>query len=90
MTPSSSKTKHTHGSEVVFIFLCSGRHRLHHSIAHRCPLPRDLNGGGGGEEEGNKDAVENRGIVAGVMTPARIEDAQKLAREYVAKDYKGC
>ena len=89
MTPSSSKTKRTHGSEVVFIFLCSGRHRLHHSIAHRCPLPRDLNGGGE-EEEGNKDAVENRGIVAGVITPARIEDAQKLARECVRKQYKWC
>jgi TPR repeat protein len=39
---------------------------------------------------GNKDAVKNRDIVAGKMTPARIEDAQKLARECVRKKYKGC
>jgi TPR repeat protein len=39
---------------------------------------------------GNKSAVTNRDIVAGKMTPARIEDAQKLARECVRKKYKGC
>jgi len=39
---------------------------------------------------GNKDAVQYRDIVAGKMTPARIEDAQKLARECVRNKYKGC
>ena len=39
---------------------------------------------------GNKIASKNRNIVAGKMTPARIEDAQKLARECVRKKYKGC
>jgi hypothetical protein len=28
--------------------------------------------------------------VAGNMTPAQIAEAKKLARECVAKDYKGC
>jgi len=37
-----------------------------------------------------KNASKNRDIVAGRMTPARIEDAQKLARECVRKKYKGC
>jgi len=39
---------------------------------------------------GNKDAVTNRDIVAGKMTSADISAAQKLARECVAKNYKGC
>jgi hypothetical protein len=39
---------------------------------------------------GHKNAVKNRDIVAKRMTPARIEDAQKLARECVRKKYKGC
>ena len=39
---------------------------------------------------GNKFAVKNRDIVAEEMTPAQIEDAQKLARECVRKKYKGC
>jgi TPR repeat protein len=39
---------------------------------------------------GDKGSVKNRDIVAGKMTPARIEDAQKLARECVRKKYKGC
>jgi len=39
---------------------------------------------------GDKDAVKNRDIVAGWMTRTRIEDAQKLARECVKKNYKGC
>jgi TPR repeat protein len=39
---------------------------------------------------GHKSAVENRDIVAKQMTPARIEDAQKLPRECVRKKYKGC
>jgi hypothetical protein len=39
---------------------------------------------------GDKDAVKNRYIVAGKMTPADISKAQKLARECVAKNYKGC
>jgi TPR repeat protein len=39
---------------------------------------------------GNKSAVKNRDIVVGKMTPTRIEDAQKIARECVRKKYKGC
>jgi uncharacterized protein len=39
---------------------------------------------------GKKDAVTNRDIVAGKMTPADISTAQKLARECVRKKYKGC
>ena len=40
---------------------------------------------------GNKNAVKKRDIIAKRMTPARIEDAQKLARECVRKkNYKGC
>ncbi len=39
---------------------------------------------------GNKNASENRDIVAKRMTPADISAAQKLARECVRKKYKGC
>ena len=39
---------------------------------------------------GEKNAVKNRDIVAGKMTPAQIAEAQKLARECVRKKYKGC
>ena len=39
---------------------------------------------------GNKRSVKNRDIVAGRMTPADISMAQKLARECVRKNYKGC
>jgi uncharacterized protein len=35
-------------------------------------------------------AASQRDIVAGKMTPAQIAEAQKLARECVAKNYKGC
>ena len=38
----------------------------------------------------SKNASKNRAIVAKRMTPARIEDAQKLARECVRNKYKGC
>ena len=38
----------------------------------------------------SKNASKNRAIVAKRMTPARIEDAQNLARECVRKKYKGC
>tara|TARA_B100001175_G_C18907769_1_gene356396 strand:- start:11 stop:286 length:276 start_codon:yes stop_codon:yes gene_type:complete len=40
--------------------------------------------------EGHKNAKKNRDIIAKEMTPAQIAEAQKLARECVAKDYKGC
>jgi TPR repeat protein len=33
---------------------------------------------------------KNRDIIAKQMTPSQIEKAQDLARECVAKDYKGC
>ncbi|MDE0780054.1 MAG: tetratricopeptide repeat protein [Alphaproteobacteria bacterium] len=39
---------------------------------------------------GSKTASEYRDIVAGRILPARIEDAQKIARECVRKKYKGC
>ena len=39
---------------------------------------------------GNKDAVENRDIVAKRMTPSQIEKAQDLARECMAKNFKDC
>ena len=38
---------------------------------------------------GNKTAVKNKDIVEKKLTIARIEDAQKLAREYIHKKYKG-
>jgi TPR repeat protein len=39
---------------------------------------------------GRKDASENRDTIAKRMTPSQIERAQDLARECVAKNYKGC
>ena len=38
----------------------------------------------------SKKASKNRDIVAKRMTPSQIETAQKLARECVKKNYKGC
>ena len=40
--------------------------------------------------QGNKDATENRDIVAERMTPYQIEKAQSLARQCEKKNYKGC
>jgi TPR repeat protein len=40
--------------------------------------------------EGNETAKKGRDIIAKQMTPSQIEEAQKLARECVAKEYKGC
>ena len=39
---------------------------------------------------GDNDAVKNRDAVAERMTPSQIETAQRLARECVSKNYKGC
>lgn len=39
---------------------------------------------------GDEDASENRDYVAKKMSPADIAKAQQLARECVAKNYKGC
>jgi uncharacterized protein len=39
---------------------------------------------------GHEDAVYNRDTLAKRMTPADISTAQKLARECVRKNYKGC
>ena len=39
---------------------------------------------------GNFFAQKNRDEVAKSMTSSQLEEAQKLARECVAKDYKGC
>jgi TonB family protein len=39
---------------------------------------------------GDKDAVANRDIVANKLTPQQLLEAQKLARECLARNYKGC
>jgi TPR repeat protein len=39
---------------------------------------------------GLEAGVVNRGIAAAGMTPAQIAEAQTLARECVAKNYRGC
>ena len=39
---------------------------------------------------GDKDGGKLRDFIAKEMTPAQIEKAQNLARECVAKKYKGC
>jgi TPR repeat protein len=39
---------------------------------------------------GHEDAVRNRDTAASVMTAAQIAEAQTLARECVAKNYRGC
>ena len=39
---------------------------------------------------GEESAIELRNIIAKEMTPSQLENAQDLARECVAKDYKGC
>lgn len=39
---------------------------------------------------GHAESGMYRDAIATVLTPAAIEEAQKLARECVAKDYKGC
>ena len=39
---------------------------------------------------GTKEIANNRDIIAKKMTPAEIEKAQELARQCVAKMYKGC
>ena len=40
--------------------------------------------------QGTEMGAQGRDIVANNMTPSQIEKAQKLARECVAKNYKGC
>jgi len=39
---------------------------------------------------GQPEGVNNRDFIEKNMTPAQIVEAQKLARECVAKNYKGC
>lgn len=39
---------------------------------------------------GNENASETKAIIAKRMTPTDISKARELARECVAKDYKGC
>ncbi len=39
---------------------------------------------------GHKIAREQRDKLAKQMTPSQIEEAQRLARECVKKNYKGC
>jgi TPR repeat protein len=40
--------------------------------------------------KGNATAVKNRDSVAALMTPQQIADAQKLARDCLARNFKGC
>ena len=40
--------------------------------------------------KGNANAVKNRDIIANLMTPQQIADAQKLARDCLARNFKGC
>ena len=40
--------------------------------------------------EGDENGRKKRDIIAKQMTPSQIEKAQELARECVAKNYKGC
>ena len=40
--------------------------------------------------QGHETAAENRRTVEQNMTPAKIEKAQDLARECIAKNYKDC
>ena len=39
---------------------------------------------------GLADATKNRDLIAQQMTPPQLAEAQKLARECVRKNYKGC
>ena len=39
---------------------------------------------------GHNRAKEELEIIENKMTPSQIEEAQKLARECVKKNYKGC
>jgi hypothetical protein len=34
--------------------------------------------------QGNENAIKNRDIITGMMTPSQIEEAQRLAREWLA------
>jgi uncharacterized protein len=43
-----------------------------------------------GSSNGNENGGRLRDFVAKNMTPSQIEKAQRLARECVAKNYKGC
>ena len=43
-----------------------------------------------GAVNGNANAVNNRDVVAKRMTPQQIGDAQKLARDCQARQFKGC
>ena len=40
--------------------------------------------------KGDPDSVKNRDVAAGRMTPQQIAEAQKLARECLARNYKNC
>ena len=39
---------------------------------------------------GNESAAKNRDLTAKEMTSQQLAEAQQLARECVAKEYKGC
>ena len=43
-----------------------------------------------GASNGDKEAIKIRDIIAKRMTSADISTAQKLARECIRKNYKGC
>lgn len=39
---------------------------------------------------GDPDAANNRDMIAGKMTPMQIAESQKMARDCLAKNFKGC
>lgn len=40
--------------------------------------------------KGDKDAVKNRDVIAGRMTAQQISEAQKMAGECIARNFKNC
>ena len=40
--------------------------------------------------KGDADSVKGRGIIAHRLTPQQMSEAQKLARECQARNFKGC
>ena len=42
------------------------------------------------DANGNKYGAKVKKFVAEQMTPTQIAEAQKLAREYFRREYKGC
>ena len=43
-----------------------------------------------GAMAGDRDSLKNRDVVAGRMTPAQVSEAQRLALQCQAQQFKGC